>query len=232
MFHFRFAWRGNRVEAPRLFSGLRVEGRDEPADWAVAAACPDDHLVFDDQRSVRHRIALRRLRDDRVPDRLSAPRVDGDEMRVDRRHVQRIAENRHAAIHPAAARTSLGRRRVVVSPERPPGRSVECDDVVRRLDGVHHAVDDERRRFEFLERPRLPDPLLLQALDIRVRDLRQAAVPLIEWRAGVRQPVLRLAIRVQDSIERHLRLERRGRKHRRQYDCEPDSATHRFPLSD
>ena len=42
-----------------------------------------------------------------------------------------------------------------------------------------------------------------------MRDLRQRAVALIEQRAGVGEPVVRLAVGAQDPIERHLRVERR-----------------------
>ena len=45
----RLAGTGNRVEAPDLLAGLRVERRDVAADRAVAAAGADDHLVLDDR---------------------------------------------------------------------------------------------------------------------------------------------------------------------------------------
>ena len=38
----RFSGSGNRVEAPRFFSGPRVQGGDEPANTELAAADADD----------------------------------------------------------------------------------------------------------------------------------------------------------------------------------------------
>ena len=62
------AGRRNRVEAPCLLAGRRVVGGDEAADAVLAAADADDHLVLDDQRRVRDRIAVRGLRDRGLPD--------------------------------------------------------------------------------------------------------------------------------------------------------------------
>ncbi len=52
------------------------------------------------------------IRDLHVPHELAALRIDREQMRVDRAHEQRIAQDRHAAIHASAARTRVGRRLV------------------------------------------------------------------------------------------------------------------------
>ena len=91
---------------------------------------------------------------------------------------------------------------------RPVAR-VEGDDFVdalrgRALQRVQHAVDDERRRLEFLERLALPHPLQLEVLHVGRRDLRQRAVALVEQVLRIRQPVLRLFLGVLNAVERHL----------------------------
>ena len=57
------------------------------------------------------------------------------QVRVDRAHVERVAEDRQAAAHAAAARARLERRLVFERPERPAGDGVERDDLVDALDG-------------------------------------------------------------------------------------------------
>src|SRR4029077_12977352 len=63
-----FAWRRNRVEAPRLFSCRHVIRGNESADAVLAAADADDHLVLDDERRVRDRVPRLRARDLALPE--------------------------------------------------------------------------------------------------------------------------------------------------------------------
>ena len=194
-----------------------VVGGDEAADAELAAGDADDDLVLDDQRSMRDGVALLGLGDVSVPQRLAVLGVDGNQTRVDGAHEERVAGDRDSAIHAPAAEPCKRRRCVVVGPEHPPGRGVERDDVVGRLDCVHHAVDDQGRRLEFFERARLEDPLELQIPDVVLRDLGEGAVALAEHRAGMRQPVVRLAGGVEETLPGHLRVERSDeREHDRQ----------------
>ncbi len=171
----------------------RVVGGDEPADAVLAARHADDHLVLHHQRRHGQRIAERVVRHLRVPDRLAALRVDGHEVRVERAHEQRVAEDRDAAIDLAAADAKRRRQHVVIDPEHAAGLRIERHDVVGRLRQVHDAVDDERRGFERLQRLRLKHPLQLEVLRVGGRDLLQRAVALAHVGAGIGQPVLRLA---------------------------------------
>ena len=137
----------------------------------------DDHFVLDDQRRMRdaHSPASASATVD-VPHHAAGLRIESDQVRVERAHEQRVAEDRQAAVDAAAAGRA-SRRTAVVSRSRRPARArVERDHVIRRFDGVHHAVDDQRRGFELLERLRLPHPLQLQVeiLDVGRRDLRSA----------------------------------------------------------
>ena len=112
-----------------------------------------------------------------IPLDFAGLRVDRDQVRVDRAHVKRVAEDRQAAADAAAAGPRLEHRLVLERPERPAGYRVERDDLIHALYGrplqrVEHAVHGERRRLELLERLRLPHPLQLEVLHVGRRDLR------------------------------------------------------------
>ncbi len=94
-------------------------------------------------------------------------------------------------------------RRVRIDPEDLSGRRIERDDVVA-LRRVHDSVDDQRRRLVVVEPSSLEHPLQLEILDVCRRDLRELAVALAHVAAGIRQPVLRFLLRVQEPIRGHL----------------------------
>ena len=101
------------------------------------------------------------------------------------------------------------RRLVLERPEGAAGDGVERHHLIRALhrralQRVEHAVHRQRGRLELLQRPGLPDPLQLQVLHVGRRDLRQLAVPLVEDRARVAQPVLRFLVGAQQAVERDL----------------------------
>src|SRR4029450_130230 len=85
---------------------------------------------------------------------------------------------------------------------------IERPDIVGSLYGVHHTVYHERSGLELLERPGLEDPLELEILHVGRRDLRQLTESLAHETAGIREPVLGLLVGAQDSLERHLGLQR------------------------
>ena len=200
---------GYRVEAPDLLSRPGIERGQEPSYPVFAARRPDDDLVLHDERSQRQAVARLGTRQRNIPDETSALRVDGHEMAVDRPHEQRVAENREAAVHAAAAQPRQRRRLMRVHPEDPPGRRVDRDDVVGRLDGVHDAVHDEGSRFELLQRASLEDPPGLEIADVLRGDLRERAVPMTRVASRVGQPVVRFCSGAQQTIVRHLRVHRR-----------------------
>ena len=212
------AWPRNRVEAPHLLARLDVEGGNETANAAISARHADDDLVLDDERCVRDRVLVHRPRGLSVPDHPARLRVDRKQVSIDGAHEERIAEDRKSATDAAAARPRLRRRGVLERPEHAASHSVERHDLVpsldrRALQRVQNPIDGQCRRLEFLERPGLPDPLQLQILHVRWRDLRERAVALVEQRSRVRQPVVRLAIGAEDSLERDLlRPERSGHR--------------------
>src|SRR6185312_7342949 len=126
------AFRRDGVRPPELLAGPGVERADEPADAEIAARDADDDLVFDDDGCVRDRELLDRLVadffDGVIPDDLAGLRVDRHQVRVDRAHVERVAQDRQAAADAAAARARLEHRLVFQRPERTSARRVERDD--------------------------------------------------------------------------------------------------------
>ena len=197
------AW--NRVEPPDLLAGPRIECGEKSPDTKLAAHRPHDDFVLHDQRCDGEPVAGLRpgAADSDVPHQSAGGRVDREHVAVERSHEQRVAEDCQAAVHAAAARTRERGGRVRVDPEHASGRRVECDDVVRRLNRVQHAVHDERCGFELLERQRLEHPANLEVLDVARRHLSQRRVALAHHAARIAQPVLGLRPGAQDPIEGH-----------------------------
>src|SRR4029077_20399021 len=113
----RFAGAGYRVEAPRLFSGPRIQRDDEAADAELLAADADNHFVLHHERRQRDRISELDIGQRVVPDLAAAPGIDRDDVRVERPHEQRVAEDRDAAVVGTAADACFRRRRIAVEPE-------------------------------------------------------------------------------------------------------------------
>ena len=87
---FARAW--NRVNAPRFFTGLRIERGEESANAHLAARTADHDLVFDDQRRERAVIALRVIGNLRIPNDFAGLRVERNQMRIDGRRINEITE--------------------------------------------------------------------------------------------------------------------------------------------
>src|SRR6185503_19236515 len=116
----------NGVEAPRALPGLRVVGVDEAADAVLAAGDADNHLVLDDERRDGGRVPLREVFERRVPDDRAGLHVERQQVRVERRHEEAIAEDAESPVDEAAARgEAAGRRQLaLVTPDFPPGARV------------------------------------------------------------------------------------------------------------
>ncbi len=126
-------------------------------------------------------------------------------MRVQRRQVQRVAEDRHAPIVGPAAHPLLGRDAVAVDPEHTSRLGVKRQDVIRALRDVHDPVDDNRRRLPGAGHLVLEHPLLLEILDVRRVDLAERGEALARVPARIGQTVLRFVRRAQQTIEGDLR---------------------------
>ena len=194
---------------------------------------PTITLSFTTSGAMADRVAVRDLGDLDVPERAAGLRVDRDEVRVERAHEQRVAEDREAAVVGAAADLDVRRDGVLVDPEDAAGLRVERDHVVRPLREVHDAVDDERRRLPRSEHLVLENPLQLEVLDVGRRDLRQRAVALAGVVAGVGQPVLRLVRGAQKPVRRHLCANANGHDRQQHEEQTLPHACHcRAPVSD
>ena len=203
----------NDVEAPFLVAGLRVERRDVAADSVFTAGGSENDFVFHDERHQGERVIDRSTRGRRldfvVPHFAAGFSVDGDQVRIDRCEIETVALNRDTFTVASAARSCFAGT-VRVGPEDSSGRRVECYDFVvghGRLHDVHDPVDDDRRGFELgdaIHRADLQDPLEFEVLHVIRCDLGEQAVTLIEKAAAVRQPVLRLLVRIENSLEGNL----------------------------
>ena len=129
-------------------------------------------------------------------------------MRIHRADEQQIAQSGHTAIHKAAADAHVGGHGALILPQWPAGAGIERGDVTRGLGDVHHAINHQRRSFNFTERGRLIDPLGRQLSDIGRGDLRQPGMPVRAVIAGVSEPVFGLLIGFQDLLVGDLRSQR------------------------
>ena len=185
----------NRIEAPDAPARLRVVRVDVAAAGEVAAGDADDHFVLHDQRRRRDRVRFLQIADGHVPEDRAGLAFERDQMRVERAHVEAIAEQRESAIHRAAAhrRREIRRQRARVLPDRPAGPRVERERLVVVARDVRHAVDDERRVFEAASGKAgdvgLEQPVRCELRHVGRRNLRQRAVTLSRVIAGERRPV-------------------------------------------
>ena len=146
-------------------------------------------------------IVLRGVGNLGIPQDLAGLGIQRQQVSVDGSHEQRVTENRQAAVHTSAAGARLRMRIVGVTPKNAPGGGVERENVVGRLHGVKDAVDHQRRGFKFLQGLSLKHPLQFEPVYILRSDLGEQAVALAELGSRIREPVLRLATGVQDSVE-------------------------------
>jgi len=198
----------NRVRAPPALAGRRVVAVDEAADAELAARDAGHHRVADDERRSRLAVALRVVGNFRVPEQGPGTRVDRHQVGVVRAHVQGLAQDRHAAVVPAAAQPDAVRQRVFVAPVRPPRRRIDRRHVARRLGDEHDPVDHQGRRLVPVELLDLVRPLQLKAAHVLAVDLIQPAVAPPVQRPVVHQPVVRLVVRVDEPFPGHRRENR------------------------
>ena len=141
---------GNGVEAPGPLAGFRVVGVDEAANAVLASRHADDHFVLDDERGDGRGVALLVVLHRRRPRRPAGLHVERDEMRVERRHEQAIAEHAESLVDETAARRQrAGRRQLAaVAPNLAARARVDRPRQVQRAGHVQHVVAQQRRRFE------------------------------------------------------------------------------------
>ena len=102
---------------------LRVERLDEAADAVLGSGDPEDHLVLDDQRRHRRRVAALVVFELDVVEHRPGLHVQRQQVRIDRRHEQAIAEHAEAAIDRPAAQMHLVGKLSAIAPDRRPDRA-------------------------------------------------------------------------------------------------------------
>ena len=196
------------VGAPGALAALGVVGVEEAADAELAARNPGDDAVLDDERRRRLAVARPIVGHLLVPDDVPGPCVEGDQVGVEGAHVERLAQDGHAAVVAPAADAQVVGERVLVAPVGPAGGRVDRRHVARRLGDEHHAVDHERRRLGPVELADRVGPLQLQVRHRAAVDLVEAAEALAVERPRVHQPVVRLVGGMDEALpgdgrERH-----------------------------
>ena len=139
-----------------------VEGVDEAADAVLGAGDADDDLVLDDERRRRGAVAGLVVVDDHVPHHRAGLHVEGQQVRVERVHVEAVAEHGEAAVDAAAADVHPLGQIARVAPDLAAGARVDRPGRVVRPGDVHDAVEHDRRRLELAELRGLEGPLRRQ----------------------------------------------------------------------
>lgn len=100
----------------------------------VGASAPDPDAGGQDH------IAVLRFADLGLPQQGPGFRLKRNDVRVQRSHEQRVAQDGETAVYFPAAVACLRQVSIHAGPDRPAGDSVERHDVVRRLNGIENAV--------------------------------------------------------------------------------------------
>src|SRR6185437_14985989 len=88
----------NRIEAPQTLAINRRVGVDETSDSVIPARNSDKNLVFNRQRSTGDPVSVVVVRNRDVPEQLAGLGVQREQVRIQRSHVDRVAQYRHTAV--------------------------------------------------------------------------------------------------------------------------------------
>ena len=216
----RFAWpridtglAGGRdgVGSPQLTTAVGVEGGDESTTAHLAgAAGADDDLAVGGERRHREEVTVLVVGQRLLPDHGAGLAVERDHARVHGAEVDAVPVERGAAVHRQDLDQAgeVFRKLRLVLPEDLAGRGVHRVDAIellperRRHD--HHAVVHERRRLLVAGLAQREHPPRRQALDVLYIDLGERAVAPAAVAPVVGEPVLRLLVRVGQSLVRHV----------------------------
>ena len=193
----------DRVERPQQIAVLRIEGLNEAADTVLAAVGADQHLAVDDDRRHRFRISFVGIGDLLFPHQPAGLGVERDQLRIERAHVEHVAQHRDAAVVGAAAERRDRPHLVLVVPVFLASGCVDRVHMIERRRQKHHAVYHDRRRFHRFEHRRLEYELRHELADVRGSDLRAGVVARIRIIAVGMDPVLRVAARLLEHCRRN-----------------------------
>ncbi len=222
----RLARRWYRPEAPCPLPCLGVIRIDEAADSVLAARDTHHDLVLKRQRRSRDRVTQLRIGHLGIPTHDSRFDIQCHQMRIECADINAIVQNRHAAVHLAAAAANTWRHAPHVLPQRTPGLRIQSSHAATRLAHIHDAVHYQGRSLNPLRSRHLIHPDRPQMLDVRRAYLIQPRIALRAVVAGVRQPVGGFGIGLAQAIVGNLRGQR-------QYSGQQtDHASHDLPRSE
>ena len=218
----------HRPEPPNAVTGLGVVGIQKISRAELRPGDPHQNHVLDDQRRGGRRIALLVVRNDFLPQDISGLGVKRHEGRSEVHLVERVAQNREPAVGPRTTALGFFRRLLRVMPQLSTGQQIQRPGVVVVARDVHDAVTDQRGRLEPAGSAGLVNPRRRQALHGAGVDLIQLAVAPSGVVPAVRQPRLRIALRIEQHLLRDVAGESSG--HEEQPQKHDDAASHlRFP---
>ncbi len=142
----RLARRGNAVGLPHRLAGLGVERLDEATHAELTAGNADQHPALHDQRGHRHVVAGLPVLDRRLPGDLAGLRVERDQHGFQRREVDLVAVQCHAAAG-VVQRAEPLRQLALVAPEQVARGRIERQHLTVRRADEHNPVVHDRGGF-------------------------------------------------------------------------------------
>ena len=182
---------------------MRVICVDEPANAVLGAGDPDDHFVLHHERRDGGRIAGFVIGQLHIEQHAAGFHIECNQVRVQSRHEEAIAEHTEAAVDCAAAELQILGELATVAPDLTSRSSVDRPRVVVESSDIQHAVDHDRRGLKAAEGAGLKRPLRRQPVDVRRRDLGKRAVPLPGVITGIRQPAPWILQSIEQILWRH-----------------------------
>ncbi len=176
-------------------------------------AIPTTILSLNRERRPGDRVAQLRVGHFGIPAHDARLDIQRHQVRIIRADIHRVVQNRHAAIHRAAAAANALGQGARVLPQRTARQSIERRHAAAGLAQVHDAVGHQWRRLHALGGIDLIHPGRPQMCHIRAGDLIQARIAMRTIVARVRQPVAGLGIRLAQAVKGNLRGKGQGSGH-------------------
>ena len=187
-----FSRSGDDVLSPPPFAGLRIVRIQETTNTELAAGNSRDHHVLDDQRGAADAVTLLGIGNSLRPADIAALGIERHQFRIERPHVERLAENGDTPVDLSTTDGQLRGKTMFIFPVAEPGPGVHGPDLVLRECQEHHAINDQRCGFKRRPHRELTDPLDLELVRVAVIDLVQLAKPLSVVLPRIGQPVPRI----------------------------------------
>src|ERR1700733_6707817 len=153
-------------ESPRQLTRQRIVGSDKATHAVVAPGSSHKDLVFNYQRGAGCAVILVPIRIGHVPDQVARARVQAEQMRIVRLHVNPVVPQPDASVDvPRCIVDQSFRNRPRMMPHDSSGACVECRRIIRSS-YEHHSIHYQRSDLKPFRIARMKNPLRAQSRNI------------------------------------------------------------------